>query len=162
LENISKLTVSHLGRFKMTYSPSFFNSQSNGSSRGIVTNFQASTNLDKCTPVSINTSSQLVLTDISNESLVQAIVGLTNMSIPGGASGAVIDSGRIENVNIVFTVGDAVYINFDGTLTNTKPDLDVLGFSSGMFCVFVGVIVKNEFNPSLKDIKLMISVIGQL
>jgi hypothetical protein len=146
----------------MTYSPNFFNIQSNGTSRGIVTNFQAATNLSKCTPVSVNTNSQLVLVNISSESLVQAIVGLTNIYIPSGASGPVIDSGRIEDISTSFAIGDAVYINFDGTLTNVKPDLDVAGFSSGMFCVFVGVVVKNEFNPSLKDIKLMISVIGQL
>lgn len=148
----------------MSYSPYFLNQSSSGSSRSTVANFQNGSGaiLQKATVVSVNTSSQLVKADINSENLIQAIVGITSIQIPNGAIGSVIDNGRLEDITISFSIGDAVYVNFDGTLTNIKPDLSIAGFTNGMFCVFVGVVVKNEFNSSLKDLKLMISVIGQL
>ncbi|NJO48242.1 MAG: hypothetical protein HC840_00840 [Leptolyngbyaceae cyanobacterium RM2_2_4] len=148
----------------MTYSPSFFNKESKGSSRQTITNFQngSGSTLDKATLVSVNTSSQLVPTSVSSETLVQAIVGMTNISIPNAATGSVADFGRLEDITTSFAVGDAVYLNKDGTLTNTKPQIGINSFTDGDFVIFIGVVVKNEFNVSLKDLKLMISVIGQL
>ncbi len=148
----------------MTYSPSFFNSQSLGSSRATITNFQngSGSTLAKATLVSVNASSQLIPTVVTSEAIVQSIVGMTNISIPNAASGSIIDNGRLENITTVFAVGDAVYLGKTGLLINVKPEIGVATFAEGDFVIFVGVVVKNEFNVSLKDLKLMISVIGQL
>lgn len=149
----------------MSYSPAFFNQQSNGSSKGTGSNFQngSGSSLLKGTPVSVLASnSQLSPVDVSSEASVQAIVGLTNAIIPVGAIGNVMDNGRLQDVSTSFAYGDALYIAKNGSLTNIKPTVDQDSFVEGDFVVFVGVVVKNEFNPSLKDIKLMISVIGQL
>lgn len=148
----------------MSYSPYFLNQQSQGSVKGTVSNFQnaSGSTLAKGTAVAVNTSSQLVLVDPSNEAIVQAIVGLTSIAIPNAATGGVQDNGRLENVTTSFAIGDALYIAKDGSLTNVKPEIGVSSFTDGDFVIFVGVVVKNEFNVSLKDIKLMISIIGQL
>ncbi len=148
----------------MTYSPSFFNKESKGSSRQLITNFQngSGSTLAKAVPVSVNATSQLVAVDVSSETSVQALVGLTAASIPNAAIGQVADNGRLEDITTGFVIGDAVYISKAGGLTNIKPSSGANGFVDGDFVIFIGVIVKNEFNGSLKDIKLMISVIGQL
>lgn len=149
----------------MSYSPFFFNQNSKGSSRATIANFQngSGSTLAMAVPVYVNTSSQLMPLDVTNEVSVQAIVGLTSISIPNSATGSVIDNGRLENITTSFAVGDAVYAGKANPLTNIKPDIgDADGFASGDFVVFLGVIVKNEFNPSQLDLKLMISVIGQL
>lgn len=148
----------------MSYSPFFFNQQSQGSSRQTITNFQngSGSTLAKGTPVSVNASSQLTTVDVSNEASVKALVGLTGMSIPNAATGSVADCGRLENITTSYAVRTVVYIDKTGALTNSPPTIGVNSFVSGDFVVLVGVIVKNEFNPAQKDIKLMLSVIGQL
>lgn len=149
----------------MSYSPFFLNKNSIGSSRATTANFQngSGSTLAMGVPVSVNTSSQIVPLDVTSETSVQAIVGLTGISIPNAATGSTVDNGRLENITTSFAVGDAVYAGKASPLTNTKPNIgDIDGFAAGDFVVFIGVVVKNEFNPSLKDLKLMISVIGQL
>lgn len=148
----------------MTYSPSFFNKESKGSSRQTITNFQngSGSGLAKGTPVAVNTSGQLVTVNVSSQTLVQAIVGLTAMNLPNSATGQVVDNGRLEDITTTFAIGDALYIGKNGLLTNVKPDYGVDGFAEGDFVIFVGVVVRNEFTPAFKDIKLMISVVGQL
>ena len=149
----------------MSYSPFFFNQNSRGSSRATQAGFQngSGSTLAMGVPVSVNTSSQILALDVTNEASVQAIVGLTGVSIPSAATGSVVDNGRLENITTSFAIGDAVYAGKANPLTNIKPDIgDADGFASGDFVIFIGVVVKNEFNPSLKDLKLMISVVGQL
>jgi hypothetical protein len=148
----------------MTYSPVSFQKTGAGSSRATITSYQNGTvsQIDKGVPVSVDASGTLFPTNISDEASIHSLVGLTGMNIPSAANGLVIDNGRLEGITSSFAIGDALYVNFDGTLTNVKPDLSVLGFAHGMFVIFVGVLVKNEYNPVLKDIKLMLSVVGQL
>lgn len=148
----------------MAFSPFFLNQNSRGSSRATVANFQNGSGftLAQAVPVSVNTSSQIVPLDVTSEVSVQALVGLTSISIPNAATGSVIDNGRLENITTTFAVGDAVYAGKDTPLTNVKPDLTVGDWAVGDFVIFLGVVVKNEFNPSQMDIKLMISLIGQL
>jgi len=151
----------------MSYSPFFFNQSATGNvsgSRGTTTNFQNGTGstLAKATLVAVNASSQLIPVSVSDEATVLKIVGCTGMSIPDAAIGSVVDNGRLENITTPFPIGTALYLDTDGSFTNLKPDYGVSGFVVGDFIIFVGVVVQNEFNISLKDIKLMISVIGQL
>lgn len=151
----------------MSYSPYFLNKSASGnvaSSRGTNSNFQngSGSTLAKAILVAINASSQLVPVSVSDESTVEKIVGMTSMSIPNAAIGSVIDNGRLEDVSIGFSVGTALYWSKTGDLTNVKPEEGIDGFVAGDLVIFIGVVVQNEFNPSLKDIKLMISVIGQL
>ena len=112
--------------------------------------------------VSTNTSGQIEPVDVSDEASVLAIVGITAESIPSAATGNVVNGGRLEDVATGFSVGDALYVGSNGLLTNIKPTEGANGFVSGDFVIFVGVVVKNEFNPSDQDIQLMISVVGQL
>lgn len=148
----------------MGYSPYWFSKNAAGASRGTASNFQNNTGvtINKATPVCINSSGNMVPLDISNESTVLAMVGLTNAAIPNAAMGGVQDGGRLEDVSVPFSVGDPLWVSKSGGLTNNKPSAGSNGYVSGDFVIFVGMVVKNEFTPSLKDIKLMISIIGQL
>lgn len=148
----------------MSFSPFFFNKNATGAVRAITTNFQnaSGSTLNKGTPVCVNTSGQIIGVNVASEASVLAIVGLTNVSIPNAAIGGVQDSGRLEDVSVAFTVGDPLWISKTGGLTNVKPENGIGGFTDGDFVIFVGVVVKNEFNPVLKDIKMMLSIVGQL
>lgn len=148
----------------MSYSPNFRGNQGKGSSRQLSTNFQNASGgtLIQATPVSVNTSGQLIAMDVSSEAIVSAIVGVCGIDIPNSATGAVVDCGRLENVVLGFSVGDPIWVSKAGFLTNVKPNIGVGGFLAGDFVIFIGVIVKNEFNALQKDIQLMVSITGQL
>lgn len=150
----------------MSYSPLFRGSNGKTSARSAETGYTNGTvsTLSKGIVVSTNTSGNLVKTDVSSEALVKALVGLMSADLPAASSGMVINAGRLENVATSFAFGDPVWLNKTaGGLTNIKPDVgNGDGFVSGDFVVFIGVITKNEFNGSLKDIQLMLQVVGQL
>lgn len=148
----------------MSYSPSTRNGQFKGSSRSTSTGYQNGfgSTIGAALPVSINTSGQMIPLDVSSEISVQAFLGLTTLATPDGANGQVSSSGRVENVTTSFSIGDPVYAGKGTALTNQKPDLGVAGFSVGDFVIFLGVVVKNEFNSSAKDIQLLVEVVGQL
>lgn len=150
----------------MTYSPGFRGTVGKGSARQTQTGYQNGTGstMPVAAPVSTNASGQLILVDVSSEAISEAMVGLTSQSIPSAASGQVVSDGRLENIplGLGFSVGDPIWVGLSGTLTKVKPDLSVIGWSAGYFVIFVGVVVKNEFNPANQDIQLMRQIIGQL
>jgi hypothetical protein len=147
----------------MTYSPSFTGS-TGAASKVIQTTFTSGTGLtlSKATPVSINASSQIIAIDVSSETSVYRLVGLCGADIAGAATGNVVDTGRLENVILGYSVGDPLYVSKSGFLTNVKPDIGVGGFLSGDWVIFVGLLIKNDSDPLKKDIKLMLSIVGQL
>jgi hypothetical protein len=117
------------------------------------------------TPVAANTFGQAVLVDVSDETTVESMIGLTSASIPSAANGQVISDGRLENIplGLGFAVGDTVWVGTTpGSLTNVKPDITAPGWVAGYFVIFVGVVVQNEFNPSNQDLQLCRQLIGQL
>lgn len=148
----------------MGYNPLLRGSAPKISSRQTTTGYTNASGgvIAQCTPVSINGSGQILPVDPSNEASVDAMVGLASVNIPNGANGPVTDCGRLENANISFPVGSPLYVSLSGFLQTDKPDIGVDGFASGNFVIFVGVVVKNEFNPANKDIKLMLTLVGQL
>lgn len=148
----------------MGYNPNFRGNTANASARQTTTGYVNASGgvIAQCSPVSINGSGQILLVDPSSESSVDAMVGLASVNIPNGANGPVTDCGRLENANISFPVGSPLYVSLSGFLQTDKPDIGIDGFSSGDFVIFVGVVVENEFNPANKDIKLMLTLVGQL
>ncbi len=148
----------------MSFNPLYVGANSKTTSRGASTGFQnaSGSTLSIGNPVYSNTSGQMLPLDVSSESSVEAFLGLCSTSTPSSANGQVTNAGRVENVTTSFSVGDPVFAGKLTALTNSKPDLGTLGFSSGDFVIFIGVVVKNEFNPSLKDIQLLIQTVGQL
>ena len=148
----------------MSYNPLTTGRQGNTSARQTITNYQngSGSTIAQGAPVSTNGSGQLVLTDVSSQASVQAFVGYANTSIPNTAFGPVISNGRLENISTAFSIGDAIYIGLGGTLINVKPDYGVAGFAAGDFVVFVGCLVKNEFNPSFTDLQLFTQTICKL
>ena len=85
-----------------------------------------------------------------------SLVGILLSTVANGAEGTVYTSGRMPCGNFGFTIGDSLWLNTGGGLTNVKPS------ASGMFAVCVGVVVQNKTNESARDILVRISVNGQL
>jgi hypothetical protein len=148
----------------MTYSPLYRSNSQNIPARKLQTTYQnaSGTLLVQCTPVCTNSSGQAVTVDVTDETTVGRLIGLLSADLPVAAFGEVTDAGRMENVNLSFNVGDVLYVSKTGFLTNIKPDIGSNGFVEGDFVIFVGVVVTNQFNPSQKDLKLMLSVVGEL
>jgi hypothetical protein len=146
----------------MSYDPP--NSTNSFSSRNLSTNYTngSGSTILKGTPVATLSTGLVTTIDASDQASVDAFVGLYAQDTPNGASGLVIDSGRLENVTTSFNVGDPLYISKTGGLINVPPSIGVNGFVVGDEVVFVGVVVINEFNPSLKDIKVLIEKVGDL
>jgi hypothetical protein len=147
----------------VSYNPNFRGSQAKSSLK-VETNFVNATGafLAKGAVVSVTPTGQIDDIDIFDGDSVARLVGITSVDMPSAASGGVTLSGRVEELPTSFAVGDAIYVAIDGTLTNVKPDYGVGGFTAGYFVIFVGIIVKNEFNPSLKDLLVNLTVVGQL
>ncbi len=118
--------------------------------------------LPKATPVRKMSSGLINTIDVSIESDIMGIIGVTYADIPDTQIGSVITVGRIENVSIAFAFGDPVYLSKTGGLTNTKPDVGIAGFVVGDFVVRLATVARNETNPLQKDLVLEITLVGQL
>lgn len=119
--------------------------------------------LPKAKPVSINTSGELQVVDVTNEPNAMATVGVVASAISNGASGYVITNGLIQNITTSFSFGDALFIAPGGSLTNIYPTIgNTDGFAAGNFVIRVGVISKNTTTPTNKDLIVNISIVGQL
>ncbi len=114
------------------------------------------------TPVSLNGSGELKIADMSVENDADTFVGITAESIADGSSGKVLSAGRIQNITTPIALGSPVYVSKTGTLTATKPDIGVAGFTGGDWVVKVGMVCKNTTNPAQKDIIINSSNRGQL
>lgn len=145
----------------MSYDP---NPQMSVAARKLASNFTngSGITMDKGMPVGTLNNGLVTTIDVADQDSVDSLLGLFNQDTPNAASGQVVDSGRLEDFTTAFAVGDPVYISKTGGLTNVPPSIGVGGFVEGDYVVFIGVIVVNEFNPSLKDIKILIEKVGDL
>jgi hypothetical protein len=131
---------------------------------GLESKFQngAGVIIEKATPVRKTSTGTIDFINVSIENEVLALIGVTSSSILTDGLGPVITHGRIENVTISATFGDAIYLGKDGFLTNVKPDIGVGGFVAGDYVVRVATIARNETNLLQKDLVLEITLVGQL
>lgn len=112
--------------------------------------------------ISINTGTgNLQLASVSSENTILSGLGLTEAAVPIGDEASIVHKGQIKNVTTSLTYG-AVFLNKDGTLTNTQPNIGINGFIEGDFVLKVGVIIKNKDNPLNKDFIVDFSIVGQL
>lgn len=118
--------------------------------------------MPKATPVKIKSDGNMDFINVSIEADVLAIGGCVEAVVPNAQRGGLITNGRIENVTITGTFGDAVWLSKSGGLTTTKPDIGVGGFLAGDFVVRIGTIAKNEIFPIQKDLVLELTLVGQL
>lgn len=149
----------------MGYSSNFRGTSSKAPSRGVASGYQSGSISDIAAgaPVSVNGAGMISPTDVSSEASATSFVGLANALISSSANGQVTTIGRLEGLTLAgFSLGDAVYVGKNGTLTNIKPNIGINSFTTGDFVIFVGLVVKNEFDPAKKDILLMPEMIGQI
>lgn len=147
----------------MSYSPNFRGNESSAPALGIQSDFTNGSGLTMpiYTPVCSNSSGDVVMVDVSDESKALSVIGITASQILNGDTGSIVTEGRIKNVALSLAFG-SLYISKVGTITDVKPSIGVGGFISGDFIVRVGVLVKNKDNPLNKDIVLNIMPVGQL
>lgn len=118
--------------------------------------------ISKATPVRINTFGELDFINVAIEAQALSVAGCAAEDIPNTTSGVMVTSGKVSDITTSATFGDLMYIDKTGNLTNIKPSIGVNSFVSGDFVVSIGVIAKNPGNPILKDLIIMVDVIGQL
>lgn len=109
-----------------------------------------------------DSSGNIATVDISQESEVLKIIGVTSESISNGASGSVVFKGRILDVTTSFDLADILYLSDTGTLTTTVPDIGIGTYAAGDFIVRVGQILKNNSNPANKDFFVDLEIVGVL
>jgi hypothetical protein len=100
--------------------------------------------------------------NINAEATAKSAFGIVTQQILDTASGSVALTGRLENIVTSFNVDDELFVSPSGLLTNVVPFDGNGSFTSGMWSVRVGVLVKNQSNPTLKDLILGIRTIGQI
>lgn len=149
----------------MAYNPASFNPQGTGSAEAVVSNY---TNNSSVTAIpqgqacSVDSAGNVEPLDVSNQASWSNFVGYANVRIPTSALGPVIANGRLRNITISYPVGTPLYIGTDGNPTNIAPSDGVNGFVAGDMCIFMGVVVQNELNPSETDIALLTQMIAVL
>ena len=151
----------------MSYNPNFVGQSSAAPATGTATGYVNGTGSTIAigTSVSINTSGNAVLTNVTSETSVEGWIGLAAESTAASANGLVISSGRLQNISTAlgFSVGDPIWLGpTPGTLTNVRPDTSVSPWASGDWVVFIGIVVQNEFNNTQQDIQISKQIIGQL
>ena len=149
------------------FNPTWQGPNGTGSSVSTQSGYQNSTGSATLigTPVAQGTGANFVLLDVTNEATVSAFLGLSATAIPASTTGQIASDGRVQNIDASFgfSVGDPVYAGLTpGSLTNVKPDTTQPGWTSGMFVIFIGVVVQNQFSPSNQDIQIFKQIIGQL
>lgn len=123
---------------------------------------QSGSSIPALTLVAQDPSGNLIMIDPSNYAQVSEIIGVTNTLIPTTSSGTVTLSGIIPNITTSFNIDDVLYLNTNGTLTTTVPDIGNGSFVAGYYIVQVGKITVNTNNPSNKDLLVSINVVGQI
>jgi len=116
----------------------------------------------KGTPARINNSGELDFINVSIESDIKGVVGVTSEAIANGSAGSVATSGKVSDITTTAALGDTLYIDKTGALTNIEPDVGVNSFVAGDFVIAIGVVAKNESNPVLKDLIIFVDIRGQL
>jgi hypothetical protein len=118
--------------------------------------------LSPLTVVSINSGTgNLQLASVSIENTILSALGITEASVAIGAEAVIVHKGQIQNVTTSLGYGP-VFLNKDGTLTNTQPNVGINGFVDGDFVLKVGAVSKNKDNPLNKDFIVDFSIVGQL
>lgn len=148
----------------MSYSPNFRGESDTIAAGSVAASYfnDSGDSMIKGTPGKINAAGDLGPIDVSSEADVFGIVGVVSEDIADQESGGVASSGRIKNIATTADFGSTVFIDKNGDLTDEKPNLGGNGFQSLDFVVSVGVIVRNEENPVLKDLIVNIAIRGQL
>lgn len=98
----------------------------------------------------------------SIEAQVINLLGILLQDTDNGDFGSVALGGLITNITTSFVVGSVLYLSKTGTLSSTVPEIGTGSFVAGDFIVKAGRVTKNLDNPSNKDFKVEIEIIGQL
>jgi len=110
------------------------------------------------TPVITDSSGGMTTINVSTIT-EKRVMGVASQSISNGSFGTVIISGQLENITTSFLVGETLYIDKTGALSNTIPSVGVGGFVSGDALIKAGDLVINSTTPSQKDFVIKFELI---
>lgn len=147
----------------MSYSPTFFGNNQTIPSKSTGTDFTNNSGgtLAKLTPVRIDNTGDLQNINVALET-AKDIVGIVDSDIVNGATGTVINDGRLTDISVSSDFGSELYISKAGAVTDQEPTIGVGGFVAGDFVISIGKVIKNLDNPTLKDLLVEIDVRGTL
>lgn len=117
--------------------------------------------LTKGTPVRVSGLGMSTI-NVSVEAQANAIAGVVRADTSDSTLGAVVSNGIIQDITTSASVGDVLYVSKTGTTTNVKPSIGTGGFVADDWVVRVGVVAKNSGNPSLKDLLVILEIVGKL
>jgi len=121
--------------------------------------------LTKGSPISVNTSGAMQLTDIRSNTSARSCIGVLEDDVANGASGYILVQGRLENFTTSAGLGNVMYVSSTSTLINVTDAAPVIGsdgYLSGDHIIRIGVVLKNLDNPSNKDLVVNTNLMGQL
>ena len=72
--------------------------------------------------VALNNQGSFVLASANDSDTIFKIVGLTNQAIAANTTGSVVISGEFEDSNWAWQTNKPLYLDVDGTITQTPPD----------------------------------------
>ena len=113
-------------------------------------------------PVSTSSTGGMKRINVSNETDALSAIGVTLSSTLNAADGTVIGLGRIPDIGNVFPLNSTIWVSKTGDLTDVVPETDVDGFQAFDFVIRVGKVVKNQTDPTKRDLLVKIQLIGQL
>jgi len=117
-------------------------------------------------PVAIDSSGELAVVDITDETSSYAFCGVTSVDcLIGGTANVLVAGSVLYNIPSAFGLtgqwGKRVFVSHSGSLTTTKPDIGVGGFLSQDFIISVGVTTKNP-SSGTTDLIINPQVVGRL
>jgi hypothetical protein len=119
-----------------------------GGSGGGNVSVTASTAILRGYPITINSSGEAEIVNITDEDSSYAFCGVTSADcLLGEVTNALTSGSVLYDIPVAFGLtgqyGKQVFVSHSGSLTITKPDIGVGGFVSEDFIVSVGVLTKN-------------------
>lgn len=113
-------------------------------------------------PVSTSSTGGMKRINVSNETDALSAIGVTLTPALNATDGTVVGLGRIPDVGNIFPLNSTIWVSKTGDLTDVVPETDVAGFEALDFVIKVGKIVKNQTDPTKRDLLVKIQLIGQL
>lgn len=117
--------------------------------------------LERLKPVCVDAGMyKLINVNDSNLSLTALAVLMEEVSVDG--IGRAITFGRIEDIGNTWALDTVLYVNKNGSLSHTVPDIGIDGFIAQDYIIRVGMVIPNQNDINKFDLQVDIKIIARL